>query len=92
MATKFSGRSLCAGHKGAAFHINLETDCADVILRKGSNRAIDSYSAFFENDHKTATGLEGYLRKRGVTSLVMVGLATDFCVRYSAVDATKTGF
>jgi nicotinamidase/pyrazinamidase len=80
------------GTDGAAFHAGLATDRADLILRKGSNPAIDSYSAFFENDHQTATGLEGYLRDKGVVSLLFVGLATDFCVRYSAVDAAKLGF
>ncbi len=80
------------GSKGAEFHRDLQTDRADMIIRKGMRRAIDSYSAFFENDHKTATGLEGYLRERGVHDLVLVGLATDFCVRYSAVDAAKLGF
>ncbi|KPU82214.1 nicotinamidase, partial [Marinosulfonomonas sp. PRT-SC04] len=58
----------------------------------GYNPAIDSYSAFFGNDHKTSTGLEGYLRSRGITTLTMVGLATDFCVQYSALDAAKLGF
>ncbi len=80
------------GTDGAAFHAGLATDRADLILRKGTNPAIDSYSAFFENDHQTATGLEGYLRDKGVVSLLFVGLATDFCVRYSAVDAAKLGF
>ena len=80
------------GSEGAAFHPDLVTDSADLIIRKGFRPAIDSYSAFFENDHKTRTGLEGYLRERGVHDLVMVGLATDFCVRYSAVDAAKLGF
>lgn len=78
--------------KGAEFHPGLETDKADLILRKGFRTAIDSYSAFFENDQKTPTGLEGYLRERGVHDLVMVGLATDYCVRFSAVDAAKLGF
>jgi len=80
------------GSDGSRFHKELETDRADLIIRKGFRSAIDSYSAFFENDHKTATGLEGYLRERGVHELVMVGLATDFCVRFSAVDAAKLGF
>ncbi len=80
------------GSEGAKFHADLVTDTADLIVRKGFRRAIDSYSAFFENDHKTPTGLEGYLRERGVDSLVMVGLATDFCVRFSAVDAAGLGF
>ncbi len=80
------------GTDGAAFHAGLNTDAADMIIRKGYNSGIDSYSAFFENDHKTPTGLEGYLRIRGITSLTMVGLATDFCVHFSAVDAAKLGF
>lgn len=80
------------GTQGAAFHPVLETDRADLIIRKGYNPAIDSYSAFFENDHKTPTGLEGYLRTRGVTEVTLVGLALDFCVNYSAVDAAQLGF
>jgi len=80
------------GSDGAAFHADLATDRADLIIRKGYNPAIDSYSAFFENDHTTPTGLDGYLRCRGITTLVMVGLATDFCVSYSAVDAANQGF
>ena len=80
------------GSPGAAFHGALETDRADLILRKGFRREIDSYSALFENDHATPTGLEGYLRTRGIDRLVMVGLATDFCVNFSAVDAAKRGF
>ncbi|WP_417250389.1 bifunctional nicotinamidase/pyrazinamidase [Celeribacter sp.] len=79
------------GTHGAAFHNDLRTD-GDLIIRKGFNPAIDSYSAFFENDHKTPTGLEGYLRTRGIDKLTMVGLATDFCVNFSAVDAAKLGF
>jgi nicotinamidase/pyrazinamidase len=80
------------GSGGAAFHEGLATDRADLVIRKGFRRGIDSYSAFFENDHKTPTGLEGYLRTRGVDTVVLVGLATDFCVNYSAVDAAKLGF
>ncbi len=80
------------GSPGAAFHPDLETDRADLLIRKGFNPAIDSYSAFFENDRTTPTGLEGYLRTRGVTRLVMAGLATDFCVNYSALDAARLGF
>lgn len=80
------------GSNGAAFHKDLNTTRADLIIRKGYNPAIDSYSAFFENDQTTPTGLEGYLRTRGITDLVMVGLATDFCVNFSAVDAAKLGF
>lgn len=80
------------GSEGAAFHPALQTDPADLIIRKGFRRDIDSYSAFFENDRSTPTGLEGYLRTRGVDSLVLVGLATDFCVNYSALDAARLGF
>ena len=80
------------GTDGAGFHADLNTDAADMIIRKGYNPGIDSYSAFFENDHKTPTGLEGYLRTRGITTLAMVGLATDFCVHFSAVDAARLGF
>ncbi|MDU8910775.1 bifunctional nicotinamidase/pyrazinamidase [Aestuariicoccus sp. MJ-SS9] len=80
------------GSQGAAFHADLDSDRADLIVRKGYNPAIDSYSAFFENDHETPTGLEGYLRTRGIDRLTLVGLATDFCVNYSAVDAAKLGF
>lgn len=80
------------GTGGAAFHPALETDRADLIIRKGMNPAIDSYSAFFENDRTTPTGLDGYLRSRGIDQLTMVGLATDFCVNYSALDAAKLGF
>ncbi len=80
------------GGAGAAFHGNLNTDRADMIVRKGYNPAIDSYSAFFENDHKTPTGLHGYLQNRGISTLTMVGLATDFCVHFSAVDAAKLGY
>ncbi|SFD03304.1 bifunctional nicotinamidase/pyrazinamidase [Tropicimonas isoalkanivorans] len=80
------------GSEGAAFHPDLATDPADLIIRKGFRRQIDSYSAFFENDRETPTGLEGYLRTRGVDRVRLVGLATDFCVLYSAVDAAKLGF
>ncbi len=80
------------GSPGAAFHPGLRTDAADLVIRKGFRTAIDSYSAFFENDHRTPTGLEGYLRVRGVTDLTLVGLATDFCVAYSAIDAARLGF
>ena len=80
------------GTAGAAFHAALSTDPADLVIRKGFRAEIDSYSAFFENDHKTPTGLEGYLRTRGVTDLTLVGLATDFCVAYSALDAARLGF
>ena len=80
------------GTAGAAFHPDLATDPADLVIRKGFRSAIDSYSAFFENDHRTPTGLEGYLRSRGVAELTLVGLATDFCVAYSAIDAARLGF
>ena len=80
------------GSAGAAFHDGLSTDRADMVIRKGFNSQIDSYSALFENDHTTPTGLEGYLKSRGITALTMVGLATDFCVNFSAVDAAKAGF
>lgn len=79
------------GSNGAAFHPDLRTD-GDLILRKGFRSAIDSYSAFFENDQTTPTGLKGYLDTRGITRLTLVGLATDFCVHFSAVDAARLGF
>lgn len=79
------------GSAGAAFHPDLRGD-GDLILRKGFRHDIDSYSAFFENDRKTPTGLDGYLRTRGISELTMVGLATDFCVHYSAVDAARLGY
>ncbi|MDB4168773.1 bifunctional nicotinamidase/pyrazinamidase [Planktomarina sp.] len=80
------------GSFGAAFHKYLAMDRADLILRKGYRPGIDSYSAFFENDHSTATGLEGYLKTRGVRDVTFVGLATDYCVAYSALDAARLGF
>lgn len=81
-----------AGSDGAGFHPGLNTNLADLIIRKGFRREIDSYSAFFENDRATPTGLEGYLRSRGVDKVVLVGLATDYCVNFSAVDAARLGF
>ena len=80
------------GTNGAAFHPVLRTGRGQMVIRKGFRPGIDSYSAFFENDRVTATGLEGYLRTRGVTGVVLVGLATDFCVAYSALDAARLGF
>jgi len=80
------------GSKGARFHSGLDTRGADMIIRKGFRREIDSYSAFFENDHTTPTGLEGYLKNRGVEAVTLVGLALDYCVNFSAVDAAKLGF
>ena len=79
------------GTEGAAFHPDLRTE-GDLIIRKGFRPAIDSYSAFFENDQTTPTGLEGYLRTRGITDLTLVGLALDFCVAFSAMDARRMGF
>ncbi|MBD3763477.1 MAG: bifunctional nicotinamidase/pyrazinamidase [Rhodobacterales bacterium] len=80
------------GTAGAAFHPGLDSDAADLILRKGFRAGIDSYSAFFENDRTTPTGLEGYLRNRGITRVTLTGLATDFCVAWSALDAARLGF
>lgn len=80
------------GSAGADFHPGLAIDPADLILRKGFRTQIDSYSAFFENDHETATGLAGYLRDRGISDLTFVGLALDFCVAWSAIDAARLGF
>ena len=80
------------GSAGAAFHTDLHTDRAEMVIRKGFRRAIDSYSAFFENDKTTPTGLDGYLRTRHITQVTLVGLATDFCVAYSAIDAAKLGY
>lgn len=80
------------GSEGAAFHPGLDLDRADLILRKGFRSGIDSYSAFFENDRRTCTGLAGYLRDRGLTDLHFVGLAHDFCVAWSAIDAARLGF
>jgi len=77
---------------GAEFHPDLEVSGAEMIVRKGYREEIDSYSAFFENDHATPTGLAGYLRERGFKRLYMAGLATDYCVAYSALDARKLGF
>ncbi len=80
------------GTAGAAFHSALHTDPAHLVIRKGFRAGIDSYSAFFENDKTTATGLHGYLAERGVKTLTLVGLATDYCVAYSALDAAKLGY
>ena len=80
------------GTVGASFHSGLEVRHAELVLRKGFRSAIDSYSAFFENDHRIPTGLAGYLRERGFQHLTLCGLATDFCVFYSAIDGRKAGF
>jgi nicotinamidase/pyrazinamidase len=80
------------GTAGAAFHPRLSTERAELIVRKGFRSKIDSYSAFYENDRRTPTGLAGYLRERGLKRLFLVGLATDYCVHYSAIDACRLGF
>jgi nicotinamidase/pyrazinamidase len=80
------------GSDGARFHPDLHTDPADMIIRKGFRPQIDSYSAFFENDRATATGLHGYLQERGIKAVTLVGLATDFCVAFSALDAVRQGY
>ena len=80
------------GTSGAEFHAGLDIPHAALIIRKGYRRAIDSYSAFYENDRTTPTGLAGYLRERGLNRVFLVGLAFDFCVRYSAEDGHRCGF
>jgi nicotinamidase/pyrazinamidase len=80
------------GSSGAAFHPTLDLPHAELIVRKGFRREIDSYSAFLENDHTTPTGLAGYLRERGLKRLYICGLAYDFCVRFSAIDGKALGF
>ena len=80
------------GSKGAEFHPELNIEQANAIIRKGSNPFIDSYSAFFENDRKTPTGLDGYLKSLEIEKINLVGLATDFCVNYSAQDAANLGY
>jgi nicotinamidase/pyrazinamidase len=80
------------GTPGAAFHPGLDITRAELILRKGFRREIDSYSAFLENDKQTTTGLAGYLRERGFQRIFLAGLAYDYCVRFSAVDAVHAGF
>ena len=79
------------GTHGAMFHSGLRWDKAQIVIRKGFRRAIDSYSAFYENDHSTPTGLGGYLKERGIRAVTLCGLATDFCVAFSAIDARKHG-
>lgn len=80
------------GTQGAAFHPDLDTTRTELVLRKGFRPEVDSYSAFYENDQATATGLAGYLRERGFSRLYLCGLAADFCVRWSAVDGRQEGF
>ena len=83
----------CLQHSpGAALHPALDVPHAELILRKGFRREIDSYSAFLENDHTTPTGLAGYLRERGLKRLFVAGLAYDYCVRFSAIDGKQLGF
>ena len=80
------------GTKGADFHPDLEATKAEMIVRKGFHRGVDSYSAFRENDRMTRTGLDGYLKARGITKVVLCGLALDYCVAWSALDAKQAGF
>src|SRR5216684_4442256 len=80
------------GTPGAQFHDGFQIPHAELVLRKGFRPTIDSYSAFYENDRKTPTGLAGYLHERGLTRVFLAGLAFDFCVRYSAADARREGF
>jgi len=80
------------GTPGAAFHAGLDVPHAELVVRKGFRSAIDSYSAFLENDHRTPTGLAGYLNERGFQRVTLCGLATDFCVFYSAIDGRAAGF
>jgi nicotinamidase/pyrazinamidase len=83
----------CLQHTpGAALHAALDLPHAELVLRKGFRKEIDSYSAFLENDHATPTGLAGYLRERGLKRLFLAGLAYDFCVRFSAIDGKALGF
>ena len=78
--------------KGAELHRDLDLRPVELVVRKGFRREIDSYSAFFENDRRTPTGLAGYLRERGFARVFLAGLATDYCVHYSALDARREGF
>lgn len=80
------------GAPGAQFHPDLDLTRANLIVRKGSNKNIDSYSAFLENDKKTVTGLQGYLKDHGIDTVTIAGLATDYCVFFSATDARDLGF
>lgn len=80
------------GEKGSEFHPDLNTTPTQLVIRKGFREAIDSYSAFYENDFKTKTGLTGYLRDRNIDTLYVTGLATDFCVKWSVLDGLKEGF
>ncbi|MGO4618935.1 bifunctional nicotinamidase/pyrazinamidase [Ensifer sp. 2YAB10] len=97
IAMPYGGQTLWPDHcvqgsAGADFHPALEWTRAELLIRKGSRPEIDSYSAFFENDRRTPTGLTGYLRDRGIKKVTLCGLATDFCVAFSALDAVAQGF
>ena len=93
MAARRCGRIIASRAQTARRSIPaLQWTKAELVIRKGFRTAIDSYSAFFENDHATPTGLAGYLRERGIEELTLVGLATDYCVAYSALDAVQHGF
>ena len=81
-----------AGSHGADFHPDLLTESCNMIIRKGTSSEMDSYSAFYENDHTTPTGLAGYLEAQKISSIVLCGLATDYCIYYSAIDAVNHGF
>jgi len=81
-----------ASTPGAQFHPQLETENITRVFRKGENREIDSYSGFYDNDHRRSTGLGEYLRERGVEQVYICGLATDYCVKYTALDALRLGF
>ncbi len=92
MGRRRCGRTIaCRELQGAEFHPGLDVNRAEIIIRKGFRREVDSYSAFFENDHETPTGLGGYLNERGLGKVALCGLATDFCVAFSALDARKSG-
>lgn len=80
------------GSKGALFHPGLVWTKGEIVIRKGFRHEVDSYSAFYENDHVTPTGLGGYLRERGISGVTLCGLATDYCVGFSALDAVAQGF
>lgn len=79
------------GSVGAEFHSELDQTRCQMVVRKGFRSSVDSYSAFFENDHSTATGLHGYLTDRSIDTVVLAGLATDYCVAWSAMDASRLG-
>ncbi|MGM0432740.1 MAG: bifunctional nicotinamidase/pyrazinamidase [Spirochaetota bacterium] len=80
------------GSPGAGFHPDLNTDAVHLMLRKGTNKHIDSYSAFYENDHATPTGLTGWLREHGINHITLCGLAADVCVYFTALDGLACGF